>query len=81
VTRLGKFLPIRQLFTLDIFLNYRSILGYFFQENKSRINFDKKGLHSVLGDFFTNSSGHLFNVENLMLAFLLKSNFSNFYGK
>jgi hypothetical protein len=55
VTRLGEFSPIGQLFTLDSFFNYKSspkrgkIYAFILTKNR---------LDSILGDFFTNSSGH-----------------------
>jgi hypothetical protein len=61
VTRLGKFSPLGQLFTLGIVLKITEVaqfLGYFFPRKHLRINFDKKCLGRILGNFFTNVSGH-----------------------
>jgi hypothetical protein len=33
-------------------------LGHFFRLQKLSINYNKNGLGYILGDFFTNSSGH-----------------------
>jgi hypothetical protein len=45
----------------QLFENYRAspkIWTTFFPRKKLCINFDKSGLGYILGDFFTNSSGH-----------------------
>jgi hypothetical protein len=39
-------------------------LGYFFPQLWLCINFGKNGLGYILGDFFTNSSGHLDHLPN-----------------
>jgi hypothetical protein len=49
------------LFALGSFLKITEvdkILGLLFKWLKSCINFRKKGLGDILGDFFTNTSGH-----------------------
>jgi hypothetical protein len=47
------------LFTLAIvFENRRSVLGYFFPQSRLCIIFGKNMFGNILGDFFTNSSGH-----------------------
>jgi hypothetical protein len=59
VTRLGEFSPIRP-FTFGSVLKISTlaqILGYCFPRYQI-MNFYKKWLDYILGDYFTNSSGH-----------------------
>jgi hypothetical protein len=61
VTRLGEFSPIGWLFTLGSFLKMTQvadILGNFSPRLRLWNNFVKNGLGYILGDSFTNSSGH-----------------------
>jgi hypothetical protein len=73
VTRLGEFFPLGdyfiwaiisfgRLFHLGSFSKIRGvaqIFGLFFPNQKLSIKLDKIGLGNFLGDYFTNSSGHL----------------------
>jgi hypothetical protein len=67
VTRLGEFSPIGQLIPLGSFLkitDVAQIFNYFVLLFQLWINFDKNGLGYILGDCFSNSSGHLgFDLE------------------
>jgi hypothetical protein len=62
VTRLGEFSPNGWLFTLASFfenlLKHPTFLGYLFPRQGFCVDSDKNGLGYILGDFFTNSSGH-----------------------
>jgi hypothetical protein len=68
VTRLCEFLPIWRLFSLDIFLNYRSspkIFGHFFPQYRFRVHLEiKRWATYILGHFSTNSSGRRVNLLN-----------------
>jgi hypothetical protein len=59
---LGEFSPVGRLFTLNSFReNYRNstnTLGYFFHGKICALIFTRNGLGYILGDFFTNASGH-----------------------
>jgi hypothetical protein len=67
VTGLGEFSPNCLLWADFLKLGtYPAIPGYFFLH--VRINFDENGLGHILGDFFSNSSGHpAFDGENCLL--------------
>jgi hypothetical protein len=61
VTKLGEFSPIGRLFSLGIFFeNYKraNILVYFFRGLNFELILAQNGLGYILGEFFTNSSGH-----------------------
>jgi hypothetical protein len=62
VTRLDEFSPFGRLFSLGSFLRlrkYPKILGNFFRSSGFVVLIlAKNGLGYILGDFFTNSSGH-----------------------
>jgi hypothetical protein len=63
VTRLGEFSPIERLSSSGSFFgNYGispKMFGYFFPPITFIYKFRKNGLGNILGDFFSNSSGHL----------------------
>jgi hypothetical protein len=54
----ANFSPIGWLFIFLKITEVAQFLDYFFSRKKLCINFDKNGLGYILGDFFTNSSGH-----------------------
>jgi hypothetical protein len=55
---LGEFLPAGRFFTLGSFFYFTRRLNLGLLFSRIRINFDQKGSGSVLGDYFTYSSGH-----------------------
>jgi hypothetical protein len=64
VTRLGEFSPIGRLNTLGIFVKITEIFGLLFSRGKScLLIFTKNGLGYILGDFFTNASGHPASIQ------------------
>jgi hypothetical protein len=63
VTRFGEFSPIGRLLTLDSFFceNYSNSKSHWtscFHGKSCVLIFTRNGLGYVLGDFFTNASGH-----------------------
>jgi hypothetical protein len=56
-TRLGEFSPMGRLFTLGKGLKIKEVV-HNFGATFSTVFLTKSGLGNILGDFFTNSSGH-----------------------
>jgi hypothetical protein len=76
IGRVFVYIYVRWLFTLAVFENYRSStenLGHFFHRTSYVSILTRHGLGYILGDFFTNSTGHPGLGESVKMRKLMKN--------